>query len=459
MEQVGIEFIFSAARALAGVTELTRRMFSMANAQRLMNQGFSMMMNTMPAIQQTMMQMEKVITHNLVYPLQQQVLPVLRSMMDWVREHRVQFVQLGKIMANVFVVLLDAVKTVYGAISRLFGRMFETIFGKTRTAFQMLVDYLNLVTLKMAFVITFMSVSLESAVDFIGDKFETVFNSVILPVWNKLADVIKYVGTLFDDPKKALEEFDASTQALAAGSIVLLTVNVSALAFALGTTLFGALVSATTAVWAFTTALLANPITWITLAVVGLVYALVKLYQNFDQVSESSKKFFTEWKSTKAFFEGLVDFFNTDMSTSFENIGKVLGKVGDGIKKIINYTIDAMRKLDVLLNSWWGKLLAKAGFKVDAKVSVTQTKKESGTQMRDQTGNTLPIGKGVTIKAGVPVSTNMPSTNTYNDYKTIKYEIHNPDAKQVAIEIRKKMEEEDTLKKQYNKVAMMQGIN
>jgi hypothetical protein len=59
----------------------------------------------------------------------------------------------------------------------------------------------------------------------------------------------------------------------------------------------------------------------------------------------------------------------------------------------------------------------------------------------------------------VPISTQVPNTNTYNDYKTIKYEIHNPDAKQVAIEIRKKMEENDTLKKQYNKVALMQGLN
>ncbi len=44
------------------------------------------------------------------------------------------------------------------------------------------------------------------------------------------------------------------------------------------------LLAATTSVWGFTTALLANPITWVVLAVIGLIGVLYLLYRRFEVV-------------------------------------------------------------------------------------------------------------------------------------------------------------------------------
>jgi TP901 family phage tail tape measure protein len=57
-----------------------------------------------------------------------------------------------------------------------------------------------------------------------------------------------------------------------------------ALRFQLVYTVWPAILSATTAVWGFTAALLANPVTWIVVGVMALAAAVVWCYKNFDKL-------------------------------------------------------------------------------------------------------------------------------------------------------------------------------
>lgn len=57
-------------------------------------------------------------------------------------------------------------------------------------------------------------------------------------------------------------------------------------------------------VWSFTTALLANPITWVIVGIVALIAALILLYQNWDSVVSFIKGVFT------GFIDGVVGGFN-----------------------------------------------------------------------------------------------------------------------------------------------------
>lgn len=57
-----------------------------------------------------------------------------------------------------------------------------------------------------------------------------------------------------------------------------------ALRFHLLFTVWPALVSATTAVWGFTAALLANPVTWVVVGIMALAAAVVWCYKNFDKL-------------------------------------------------------------------------------------------------------------------------------------------------------------------------------
>lgn len=76
--------------------------------------------------------------------------------------------------------------------------------------------------------------------------------------------------------------------------------------YAFAFTLWPAIVSATTAVWSFTAALLANPITWIVIGIAAVVASLVLLYKNWDKV----KVFFIEtWQKIKEGFEFVKGLF------------------------------------------------------------------------------------------------------------------------------------------------------
>ena len=48
-------------------------------------------------------------------------------------------------------------------------------------------------------------------------------------------------------------------------------------------------------VWAFTAALLANPITWIVIGIVALIAALIALYKNWDTVVAFIKNIFSNF--------------------------------------------------------------------------------------------------------------------------------------------------------------------
>ncbi|MCP3922991.1 MAG: phage tail tape measure protein [Desulfobacterales bacterium] len=104
-------------------------------------------------------------------------------------------------------------------------------------------------------------------------------------------------------------------------------------AITLGTSFLAAIGPAILATWAFTTALLCNPVTWIVLAIVAavglLIWALYELYQNFDQVKEAVSNFVNTIK------EGINEAWNwvTGIIPRFYNSGKALwGAFTDGVK-------------------------------------------------------------------------------------------------------------------------------
>jgi len=66
-------------------------------------------------------------------------------------------------------------------------------------------------------------------------------------------------------------------------------------------------IGAAKATWAFTAALLANPITWVVMAIVGLIAIIVLLIKNWDKVADA---FRAGWDLIKQAWEGIKDFFS-----------------------------------------------------------------------------------------------------------------------------------------------------
>jgi len=103
-----------------------------------------------------------------------------------------------------------------------------------------------------------------------------------------------------------------------------------------------AVTSAISSVWAFTTALLANPLTWIVIAIVAVVAAIILLYKNWDKVTAFFKKtldvlkklFEKVFGGIKAIFNKLPDDVKEKFTKAFDVIKNVWGGIGDWIKNL-----------------------------------------------------------------------------------------------------------------------------
>lgn len=103
--------------------------------------------------------------------------------------------------------------------------------------------------------------------------------------------------------------------------------------------LMPALGGATAAVWSFTAALLANPITWVIAGVAALAGAVYLIYKNWEPISEFFEKV---WEGIKGAFDWYIDYLKTAWNTicdlpsilknAFEGLGKWFGEVWEGIK-------------------------------------------------------------------------------------------------------------------------------
>lgn len=90
----------------------------------------------------------------------------------------------------------------------------------------------------------------------------------------------------------AIWVMNAATKAMAIGNAIL-------------TTSFMGVIAAT---WAFTSALLANPITWVVIGIAALIAGIVLLAKNWDIVTAALGRF---WNSTKEVFSKVSEAFNT----------------------------------------------------------------------------------------------------------------------------------------------------
>lgn len=174
--------------------------------------------------------------------------------------------------------------------------------------------------------------NIANAIDDISSKFMDLANNV--------SEVIKF----FQENEGAAKALEAAFIAVGVAIGAIKTVNfvmklmslastVVSVGTAIWTTLVPALVgfgitlftTVIPAIWAMTTALLANPITWIVLAVVALIAAIVLLIMNFDEVKEVVGKVF---ERVKEIIGNVANF----IKGVFAGIGEFIGGVVENIK-------------------------------------------------------------------------------------------------------------------------------
>ena len=111
--------------------------------------AMSALAHGIPEIGQTISIAGQIITRNLLWPLRKELIPLLQKVLNWVRDNRKMFIQLGSVIANAFKMIkgiFQAVATAVSPITNVIKSLFQSIFGSTAQSFA---DTMNLIMFKI----------------------------------------------------------------------------------------------------------------------------------------------------------------------------------------------------------------------------------------------------------------------------------------------------------------------
>lgn len=432
-----------------------------------------------PAIGQAMEMGKTIMMNNLFRPLAQEIYPIIIKIFQWISENRIVFVKLGTVIVSAF----RMVMTVLSSLFNLFKAGFKAIadqIGAGQLTIKKFMDFMNFLMLKISLVFIFLEEALKPIMEAIG--------TAIGIVLNQFKEMFLFIVDFIKDPMKALDEFDALTAGLAAGGIAIL-------AGALYSVLVPAITAAITSVWAFTAALLANPMTWIVVGVVALVTAIVALYKNWDKITgffkstmagikkgiqENLVQPFVNLKNTiyqladqavekaKKSFEDLGNFIKKIFETDY--IAKLINKFKSGlanlkssIKDALEGTFDSLLNFDFskigdsikraftgafddIKNTDLGKVFTKLSDKIQGKATGGRITKgqpyivgERGQELivPDSNGFVMNNSDLSSLTKPSPIlgKSNTPSAGNYTDSRSFKIEINGGNIEQIKSEV------------------------
>jgi hypothetical protein len=136
--------------------------------------GIKKMLSFLPEVGHSFSIMGDIIGRNLLWPLRQELIPLLQGMLNWVRDHRALFIRWGMVIANVFRVLVAIIKHAFEFWSKMFEKLsagLKKIFGGT---IKTVTDLMNLLLFKYAVVIVGLQTLLEPVFSFLVDTFITL---------------------------------------------------------------------------------------------------------------------------------------------------------------------------------------------------------------------------------------------------------------------------------------------
>lgn len=165
----------------------------------------------------------------------------------------------------------------------------------------------------------------------------TLFSQLKTELLESVTPALQTLGEGFSSVLGWLKEHPTVLKA-ASAAIGVLAAGLSVAAIALGVY--------TVAQWAMNAALLANPITWIVLAIIAaialLVAAGVAIYENWDKIKAKASEV---WNGIKNTILTIVNAIKAKIATAFDAIKNVTSKVWNAIKTAITTPFGAARAL------------------------------------------------------------------------------------------------------------------
>lgn len=163
-----------------GAMAVAKGMMLAQVAMGAISKGWGALMEQMPFLSQAFDMAGKVLMANLVYPLAQELMPLVIQLFQWVQEHRVDFVQLGTVLVSIFRLAKFAITETIGMLTT-FWDTFTASIGAGKLTLMDFIDFMNFIVLKVALVFTIIKILLKPLMGAIGEIFGFVWKKAIKP--------------------------------------------------------------------------------------------------------------------------------------------------------------------------------------------------------------------------------------------------------------------------------------
>jgi hypothetical protein len=187
------------------VSAFTKRIAVLGGAYGLLRKAMSFM----PEIGKTSQIVGDIIGKNLLWPLRQELMPLLQKQLNWVRDHRTMFVRWGSVLVNVFRVVKGWSELVVKGFQTMytsFMKSWEGFFGKSKKT---LSDWVNVFLFQLTVVLIAIQTIFEPVMRGIGTAiamlaisakgFFSGFIDGISSIMEPATDLINLFKEIFDE--------------------------------------------------------------------------------------------------------------------------------------------------------------------------------------------------------------------------------------------------------------------
>lgn len=158
--------------------------------------GLKKLMGQIPEIGQAFGIAKDIALRNFLWPLRKMLMPLLQGMLDWVRDHRAQFVKWGQVVANVFKGIISVVKSVFSAVKSIIDGITRGVSKALGGAGGTAEEMMNLLQFKLTGIMMFIGSLIKKVGDAVG-KFVGGFISKLGPAADAIGALAKSIAELF----------------------------------------------------------------------------------------------------------------------------------------------------------------------------------------------------------------------------------------------------------------------
>jgi len=193
-----------------GFTNMALKAVALVGALGLIKKAI----NAIPEIGLTFQAVGKILSKNLLWPLRQELIPLLQGVLDWTRKNRGMFLKWGGVIVNIFRAAKVLIKGALNLIKALTNSLMKSLGVLTKFAGKDITNIINIIVFKLTALFALLEVKLEPIFSWMGKNlgemakgFGEFFKELKdIGMLDKFFSILKGLGTLLT--KVLINAFD-----------------------------------------------------------------------------------------------------------------------------------------------------------------------------------------------------------------------------------------------------------